>query len=132
MTMPSTELKTKAELELKYNPETDMGKRCIMGVHILEQGEYYVGNQGEIRWNSSDNIVPGDILELAVVQGTIDIESRNKSEEVREVEDAIFFEQYRQMRAKVGYSDEEKFEMRAAFGDDEDIIDIITGERVIL
>jgi hypothetical protein len=49
---------------------------------------------------------------------------------VRKIEDAKFLEQYIANRQKYGYSDEEKFEMRAAFGDEE-VVDIFTGERVV-
>ncbi len=39
---------------------------------------------------------------------------------------------YRLDREENGYSDEELFEMRAAFGDGETVVDVITGETIKL
>lgn len=140
MTYPSVELKTKAELVEKYNSTErrfsngTQGEFARRGVHVLTNDEYHLGPEGEARWNSSDNIIPGDILEMAVVDGTISIELRNKTEEVRIVDDAKFFEQYRNMRAKYGYSEEEKAEMRIAFAGELEggVFDIVTGQRIAL
>ena len=148
MTHLNLEMKTKAELEAKYNDPTPLkmwgtvGARNRSGVAPLggetdygsagvARHDYIIGPKGEVRWAYSNNIVPGDILEMAVVDGTIDIAVRNRTEEVRIVEDEEFFAQYRANREKYGYSAEEKFEMRAAFGDEE-VIDIITGKVVAL
>lgn len=142
MTQSSTELKTKQELVEKYNPETTMGARCRSGVAILggtkDYGSagtttysYIIGKQGEVRWSKSGNIVPGDILELAVADGTLDIAVRNRTEEVRVVEDAEFLARYVAQREKHGYSQEERAEMKAAFGDEE-VVDVFTGKVVSL
>ena len=136
--MTHLELKTKEELEKVYNDPTPskmwgtLGERARSGIAVLAEKEYHLGPKGELRWNLSNNIVPGDILEMAVVDGTIDIALRNRTEEVRKVEDAEFFAQYRANREKYGYSDEEKFEMRAAFGEGETVVDIITGKEIVL
>ena len=132
MTYPSTELRTKQELVNKYNGER--GDFMRSGVCVLATKEYDVCPAGEIRWKSNGQIPPGDILEMAVVDGTITIEQRNKSEDLRKIEDAEFFANYRAMREKYGYSEEEKMEMRAAFlGEDpEGIVDIITGKVIDL
>ena len=140
MTYPSTELRTKQELEAKYNDATPskmwgtLGDRNRSGVCVLAEKEYDVCPAGEIRWKSNGHIPPGDILEMAVVDGTITIEQRNKSEDLRKIEDAEFFANYRAMREKYGYSEEEKMEMRAAFlGEDpEGIVDIVTGKVIDL
>ena len=140
MTIPSTELKTKQELVEKYNPETAMGRRCRSGVAILggttdygsagvTKHEYRLGSKGEVRWVSSNNIVPGDILELAVADNTLDIAVRNRTEEVREVEDIEFLKRYQAMREKHGYSEEEQMEMRCEFGDEE-VVDVFTGKVI--
>ena len=147
--MTHLELKTKEELEKVYNDPTPskmwgtLGERARSGIAVLggqtdygsagvTKWEYIIGSKGEVRWKKSNNIVPGDILEMAVVDGTIDIALRNRTEEVRKVEDAEFFAQYRANREKYGYSDEEKFEMRAAFGEGETVVDIITGKEIVL
>ena len=94
--MTHLERKTKQELAEIYNDPTPskmwgtLGDRARSGVAVLAEKEYHLGPKGELRWNSSNNIVPGDILEMAVVDGTIDIAVRNRTEEVREVEDEVF------------------------------------------
>ena len=39
---------------------------------------------------------------------------------------------YIESRRKYGYSDEELFEMRASFGEDEEVVDIFTGQVIDL
>ena len=39
---------------------------------------------------------------------------------------------YIESRQKYGYSDEELFEMRASFGEDETVVDIFTGKTIDL
>ena len=39
---------------------------------------------------------------------------------------------YIENRQKHGYSDEELFEMRASFGEDEEVVDIFTGQTIDL
>ena len=66
---------------------------------------------------------------MAVVDGTIDIAVRNRTEEVREVEDEVFLRNYINFRQKHGYSEEELMEIDAEFGDDEPV-DIFTGREI--
>lgn len=89
----------------------------------------YIDSSNVIRWKSSDNVPPKDILADLCVAGLITSEVLYDSIATKNKEDAKFLDQYVANRAKYGYSDEEKFEMRAAFGDEE-VIDIFTGERV--
>jgi len=130
MTHTTLEFRTKQELVNKYNGER--GDFMRLGVAVLADHEYDVCPAGEVRWKSNGHIVPGDILEMAVVDGTITIEQRNKSEDLRKIEDAELFANYRAMREKYGYSEEEQMEMRAAFlGEDpECVVDIITGKVI--
>ena len=136
--MTHLERKTKQELAEIYNDTTPskmwgtLGERARSGVAVLAEKEYHLGPKGELRWNSSNNIVPGDILEMAVVDGTIDIAVRNRTEEVREVEDAEFLAQYIANREKYGYSEEEKAEMRANSDGDEEWVDVLTGKEIAL
>lgn len=90
----------------------------------------YIDNNGVIRWVSSDNVPPTDILTEMLVAGFIDQETVVHSMNVDSKEKAAFLEQYVANRAKYGYSDEEKFEMRAAFGDEE-VVDMFTGKKVV-
>lgn len=82
-----------------------------------------------VRWVSSDNIPPNDILVEFITAGYIDSDLMVNSAKARKVEDLAFLEQYVARRQKYGYSDEEKFEMQAAFGG-EQVVDIFTGEVV--
>lgn len=82
-----------------------------------------------VRWVSSNNVPPKDILQEFVDAGYITKAEREFSIEANRVEQAAFLEQYIARRQKYGYSDEEKFEMQAAFGGEE-VVDIFTGEVV--
>ena len=82
-----------------------------------------------VRWISSLNVPPVEILNEFQIKGWITVENIVDSLAYKEDEDAKFLEQYVANRKKYGYSDEERFEMRAAFGDEE-VVDIFTGKRV--
>lgn len=43
-----------------------------------------------------------------------------------------FLKKYVENRQKYGYSDEELFEMQASFGEDEEVVDIFTGQTIDL
>jgi hypothetical protein len=82
-----------------------------------------------IRWNSNNTVPPKDILADLCVAGYITTEILYDSIATKNIEDAAFLEQYVANRKKYGYSDEEKFEMQAAFAG-EQVVDIFTGEVV--
>lgn len=84
-----------------------------------------------VRWVSSNNIPFIDKLAEFFVEGLIDNKVLHNSAEARKIEDKASIEQYIQNRKKYGYSDEEKFEMRASFGDEE-VVDIFTGKVIAL
>lgn len=146
--MTHLDKKTKEELVAIYNDSTPskvwgtLGKRTRSGVAVLgnkvdanieeydNTHKYIIGPKGEARWAYSNNIVPSDILEMAVVDGTIDIELRNKTEEVRAAEDEIFLKNYINFRQENGYSEEELMEIDAEFGDDEEPVDFFTGREI--
>jgi hypothetical protein len=123
-------------LKNKYNANTEQGQFNRRGVAVLadQHHEFYYDETNSdlgpvVRWISSDNIVPGDILEMAVADGVIQLSDLQNSEEARKIEDEKFIAQYVANRQKYGYSDEEKFEMMAAFGGEE-VVDIFTGKTV--
>jgi hypothetical protein len=97
------------------------------------KNEFYIDETGEyaqvVRWNLSNNIPPKDMLEDFWRKGYITLGTLSDSIACKNAEDSKFLEQYIASRKKYGYSDEEKFEMRAAFGDEE-VVDLFTGERV--
>ena len=92
--------------------------------------DFYVDNNDVIRWKSSDNVPPKDILVELLVAGLVNQDLVVHSINVNKEEQSAFLKQYVANRAKYGYSDEEKFEMRAAFGDEE-VVDIFTGKKVV-
>ena len=49
-----------------------------------------------------------------------------------EAKDLKVLQNYIASRQKYGYSDEELFEMRASFGEDEEVVDIFTGQTIDL
>lgn len=91
--------------------------------------ETYTDNHGVIRWVSNDSVPPTEILTDFVVAGLTDTDTVVHSLNVKKQEDLEFLKQYVANRQKYGYSDEEKFEMRAAFAG-ETVVDIFTGEVV--
>jgi hypothetical protein len=90
--------------------------------------ETYLENN-VIRWMSNDTVPPKDILAELCVAGFITNETLYDSIATKKVEDDAFLDQYIANRRKFGYSDEEKFEMQAAFGGEE-VVDVFTGEVV--
>ena len=93
------------------------------------KNEFYVDKNNVVRWNSDDQVPPRDILAELCVVGYITREQIYDSLTAKEAEDKVFLEQYVANRKQYGYSDEEKFEMRAAFGYEE-VVDLFTGLRV--
>lgn len=91
--------------------------------------DFNVDTNGVIRWNSSNNVPPTDILTEFLTAGFVTQEEVLRSISKRKEEDLAFLEAYVARRQKYGYTDEEKFEMRAAFGDEE-VVDMFTGLKV--
>ena len=92
--------------------------------------DFNVDTNGVVRWNSSNNVPPNDILTEFLVGGLVSQEEVLRSISKRKEEEIAFLEAYVARRQKYGYSDEEKFEMRAAFGDEE-VVDVFTGKKVV-
>lgn len=92
--------------------------------------DFNVDINGVIRWNSSNNVPPKDILTEFLVAGLVSQEEVLRSISISKIEQEEFLKAYVARRQKYGYSDEEKFEMRAAFGNEE-VVDIFTGKKVV-
>jgi hypothetical protein len=86
---------------------------------------------GIARWTTNGHVIPGDCAALIVAFGLAEIDVAATAA-AREAETQAVLAAYREQRALHGYSEEEKFEMRGAFGPDADVVDVITGERVQL
>lgn len=93
------------------------------------KNEFYVDATNVVRWNSNDQVPFDDMLTNFLIAGYVDQDTVIDSMNARKVEADKAIAAYVANRQKYGYSDEERFEMRAAFGDEE-VIDIFTGERV--
>lgn len=89
----------------------------------------YVIN-GVVRWKSNDQVPPADILELwHHLNRPFDYDL---SKTVSQLETTQALEAYKRQMASHVYSDEEKAEMRAAFGPGATVVDVITGQPIQL
>ncbi len=81
-----------------------------------------------LRWTSNDNVVPADIMEK------IDWPHIAEMDAARDADLAAFMVSYREARANRTPEQraEELFEMRAAFGPGETVVNVLTGERTKL
>ena len=78
-----------------------------------------------VRWNSNDRIPFADMLQNFVDAGWINKQEQNNSLVQRVEEDRIAIEAYRNNYK--GPSEEELFEMRAAFGAGAKVVNALTG-----
>lgn len=85
---------------------------------------------GVVRWNSNKRIPPIEILDFWKYIG-LDFDYE-KSLKIQNEEDAIFIAQYKESMKNYKPSEEEIFEMRAAFGAGEKVVNIITGQMIQL
>ena len=79
-------------------------------------------------WNSNGHYLPADCAEI--LSHTDFPFSLEETARAREAQTAAFLENYR--RNYKGPSEEEKAEMRAAFGTGATVVNVITGERTRL
>jgi hypothetical protein len=79
---------------------------------------------GSVKWFSNNQAVPTDILEAAGVSDAI-IEA-NEAERDREIDEL------RESMMNKEYSEEELFEMRAAFGPGATVVNVLTGKKIKL
>ena len=93
-------------------------------------GEIFFGADGVVRWTSNNRVMPKDYREILSHTAYRDLFSEEASRAAEDAETAAFLESYR--KNYTGPSEEEKAEMRAAFGTGSTVVDIITGERIRL
>lgn len=87
---------------------------------------------GAWRWKSSGNVPPTEIVNFWAAAGFITAEAAVASLRVSRMESDAALERYREWRNKTPYDAEEIAEMRAAFGEGEEVVDILTGKRIKL
>jgi len=80
-----------------------------------------------VRWNSNDRIPFGDMLSEFATAGWISVQTVENSLAQRRIEDRIALEAY--AKNYRGPSQEERFEMQAAFGSGAQVVNVLTGHR---
>jgi hypothetical protein len=87
-------------------------------------------DKGIVRWKSNHSVPPTDILEFwKFLKKPFDYQ---RSLEQRTVEVQHSIDQYRESMKNHVPSEEELFEMRAAFGEGETVVNVITGKLIKL
>ena len=91
---------------------------------------YICEKTGSIRWISSNNVLPQDCCQDLLDAGHIDQETYDLSSAVRDKEttEALMAYIERQKNRTQEEIDEQMFEMRAAFGPGETVVNVFTGE----
>ena len=110
--------KSSAEKEIRKMEERQMN------------GEIFFGADGVVRWTSNNSVMPNDCREILSHTAHRDLFSEEASRAAEDAETAAFLESYR--KNYTGPSEEEKAEMRAAFGTGSTVVDVITGKRIRL
>jgi hypothetical protein len=110
--------KSSAEKEIRKIEERQMN------------GEIFFGADGVVRWTSNNRVMPKDCREILSHTAYRDLFSEEASRAAEDAETAAFLESYR--KNYTGPSEEEKAEMRAAFGTGSTVVDVITGKRIRL
>ncbi len=95
----------------------------------LNNGKITIDQNG-VAYNCIGRVVMSDMLEkLTYVTDRVNVEATNAA---REEENTKWANEYREYRKNHRYSEEELFEMRAAFGAGQKLVDVITGEVITL
>lgn len=110
--------KASAEKEIRKMEERQMN------------GEIFFGADGVVRWTSNNRVMPKDCREILSHTAYRDLFSEEASRTAEDAETAAFLESYK--KNYTGPSEEEKAEMRAAFGTGSTVVDVITGKRIRL
>ena len=92
---------------------------------LSQRDNIEVEEDGAAKWISSGNYLPADVVEKLLFAGA-DFFSAEATAAKREAQTAAFLDSYR--RSYNGPSEEEKAEMRAAFGSGATVVNVITGE----
>lgn len=96
---------------------------------VAQRDEMIVEEDGAVKWVSSGNYLPADCVEKLVFGGAdwVDAEATARK---RAAQNEAFLAEYRARKRVV--SEEEKAEMRAAFGPGAKVVDVLSGEIVDL
>jgi hypothetical protein len=91
------------------------------------QSDTFVTDDGAVHWNSNPHAV---IAPSIFREAYAEVPEGQQAAYERYLDAAVA--DYVQSRREHGYSDEERYEMRAAFGPGETVVDVLTGERIDL
>lgn len=94
------------------------------------KAEAEIDEDGAIKWKCNGRYLMDDFCEMLEYGGYNF--SREATQAKREAQSNEFLKEYRNYHQSREYSDEELYEMRAAFGEDAEIVDVITGESIDL
>lgn len=108
----------------KKNAEQEIAKMQARA----DNDEIRTNMNGAAFWNSNGNYLPADCAEI--LSHTDFPFSLEETAKARKAQTAMQLESYR--KSYTGPSEEEKAEMRVAFGTGSTVVDIITGERIRL
>lgn len=92
------------------------------------ENKFYFDDNEVVRWKTNNTVPPEDILEEMFVDGVLDEEQIRYAKMVRDREVTISITKYREHMKNHVHSDEEMFEMRAAFGEGTEVVNAITGQ----
>ena len=90
--------------------------------------EAYQDENGIFRWKSNSRVPFDDMLGC----WNLDDETLAACREARDKDNEVFIAEYRKSMENYEYSDEEKFEMRAAFGEGAEVVNVLTGKKIRL
>ena len=125
---------TRFERELNGSLGSYWAENAKKEIRTMEErqinGEIFFGADGVVRWTSNNRVMPKDCREILSHTVYRDLYSEDASRAAEEAETAAFLDSYR--KSYKGPGEEEKAEMRAAFGTGTTVVDIITGERIRL
>ena len=107
----------------KKNAEEEVKKAVEMAA-----ADATVEEDGAIRWNTNGNYLPDDFCEKLEYAG-YDF-SREATRAAREAQSEEFLASYRKNHR--GFGAEEIAEARAAFGEGTTLVNVLTGEKIIL
>ena len=93
---------------------------------LAQRDNIEVEEDGAAKWKSSGNYLPADVVEKLTFAGA-DFFSAEATAKKREAQRAEFLANYRHE-----VTEEERSEMRAAFGPGATVVDIISGKRIRL
>lgn len=84
----------------------------------------YKDENGVYRWKSNDRVPFDDMLKC----WNLDSETLQKCKDARNADNEEFLAEYRERMKDYEPSDEELFEMRSAFGEGAEVVNVITGK----